>query len=117
MLTSSSNISVAGGETISSFLAATTYYLCTTPETLRKLQQEIRDRYKAAVDVDATSALQLPYLQAVVQEGLRIFPPGSQGFPRISPGVQIDGRWIPSGVCDSLHRICLFSSCVKLIAD
>ena len=90
--------SIAGGETVSTFLAATTYYLCKTPIAYQKLQNEIRGRYQSYQDIDAASALQLPYLQAVIQEGLRIFPPGSQGFPRTSPGVMIDNHWIPAGV-------------------
>ena len=24
-------------------------------------------------------------------------PSGAQGFPRISPGTQIDGKWVPQG--------------------
>lgn len=90
--------SIAGGETIATFLTATTYYLCKNPLPYRKLRDEIRARYVSYDDIDAASALQLTYLQAVVQEGLRIFPPGSQGFPRISPGVVIDEHFIPAGV-------------------
>nr|ANM86459.1 putative cytochrome p450 [Cladonia uncialis subsp. uncialis] len=93
-----STLVIAGGETISTFLAATTFYLCKTPSAYHKLQNEIRNRYQSYQDIDAASALQLPYLQAVIQEGLRIFPPGSQGFPRTSPGVMIDNYWIPAGV-------------------
>ncbi len=36
----------------------------------------------------------------MIHEGLRIFPPGSQGFPRTSPGLSIDDYWIPEGVSD-----------------
>jgi cytochrome P450 len=42
--------------------------------------------------------MQLPYLQAVISEGLRVYQPGSQGFPRLSPGAMIDGHWVPKGV-------------------
>jgi cytochrome P450 len=70
---------------------------------MQNLQNEIRSRYQSQSQIQASSALQLPYLQAVIQEGLRIFPPGSQGFPRISPGVEIDGWWIPPKV--SLRRV------------
>lgn len=92
-----STLVLAGGETVSTFLAASTYYLCKYPEALRHLQYEIRSRFKNYEEIDATSAMQLPYLQAVIQEGLRIYPPGSQGFPRISPGAYVDGIWIPAG--------------------
>ncbi len=63
------------------------------------LQQELRSGYKKYEDIDAISAMQMPYLQAVIQEGLRIYPPASQGFPRISPGAYVDGIWVPAGVC------------------
>jgi cytochrome P450 len=42
--------------------------------------------------------MQLPYLQAVINEALRIHPPGSQGFPRVSTGANIDGFRVPKGV-------------------
>lgn len=90
--------SIAGGETVSTFLTATTYYLCQNPQPYQKLRGEIRARYQSYDQIDAATALQLPYLQAVIQEGLRIFPPGSQGFPRTSPGVLIDDNFIPAGV-------------------
>ena len=90
--------SIAGGETVSTFLTATTYYLCRNPQPYQKLREEIRGQYQSYDQIDAATALQLPYLQAVIQEGLRIFPPGSQGFPRIPPGVVIDENFIPAGV-------------------
>lgn len=79
-------------------MAASTFYLLTNPEPYRKLQQEVRERYKSYDEIDAASAQKLPYLQAVISEGLRIYPPGSQGFPRVSPGTMVDGFWVPEGV-------------------
>lgn len=96
-------LSIAGGETVSTFLAATTYHLLSTSlqsqtSPYTKLCTEIRTRYSSLSEINAQSALQLPYLQAVINEGLRIYPPGSQGFPRVSPGQTIDGYWVPKGV-------------------
>ncbi|GME44582.1 putative cytochrome P450 [Neofusicoccum parvum] len=93
----SSTLVIAGGETTTTFLAATTFYLLKNPECHEKLVQEIRARFASYEDINATCAQQLPYLQAVISEGLRIYPPGSQGFPRVSPGVVIDGHFIPKG--------------------
>lgn len=73
------------------------YYLLKSPRVMEKLQAEIRGRYKAYDEIDSTSALQLTYLQAVINEALRIHPSGAQGFPRISPGARIDGYWVPKG--------------------
>ena len=79
-------------------LAAATYYLLKTPDAYAKLKSEIRNRYQSYEEIDAESALQLGYLQAVISEALRIHPPGSQGFPRVSPGLEIDGYYVPQGV-------------------
>lgn len=61
------------------------------------MNHEIRSRYKSEDEINSTSALQLPYLQAVINEALRMHPSGAQGFPRISPGMKIDGKWVPQG--------------------
>ena len=90
--------SIAGGETTATFLAAVTFHLLSSPESYRKLQAEVSKTYTSMEDITAGSALQLPFLQAVIHEGLRMYPPGSQGFPRISPGGLIDGYWVPAGV-------------------
>jgi cytochrome P450 len=92
------SFSIAGGETTAHTLASATYYLLKTPATLRKLCKEVRNHYTSFEEIDAHSALQLPYLRAIIDEALRIHPSGAQGFPRISPGVVIDGHYIPAGV-------------------
>ncbi|KAK4210068.1 cytochrome P450 [Rhypophila decipiens] len=97
MTAHASTLILAGGETTATCLAAAVYYLLKTPATMEKLKSEIRTRYKSYDEIDATSAMQLPYLQAVINEALRIHPPGSQGFPRVSPGCEIDGHWVPKG--------------------
>ncbi|KAK7707747.1 orf9b protein [Botryosphaeria dothidea] len=93
----SSTLVIAGGETVATFLAAVTYFLLRNPATYAKLRDEIRTRYSSADQIDARTAQLLPYLQAVIAEGLRMYPPGSQGFPRISPGAVVDGVWVPPG--------------------
>ncbi|KAF6802672.1 Isotrichodermin C-15 hydroxylase 6 [Colletotrichum sojae] len=98
MTAHASTLILAGGETTATCLAAAVYYLLKTPSALEKLTTEIRTRYKTYDEIDASSAMQLPYLQAVINEALRIHPPGSQGFPRVSPGCEIDGHWVPKGV-------------------
>lgn len=99
--------SIAGGETVATFLAGTTYYLLKYRENgvWDKLCQEVRDHFKTYEEINSASAQQLQYLQAVISEGLRIYPPGSQGFPRISPGTDVDGHWVPPGVSQATLRV------------
>lgn len=63
-----------------------------------ELCKETRDSFDNLSDINATAAQQLPYLQAVISESLRIYPSASQGFPRLSPGAEIGGVYIPRGV-------------------
>ncbi|KAI1358950.1 putative cytochrome P450 [Xylaria arbuscula] len=98
MAAHSATLIIAGGETTATTMAAVMYYLLKTPKVMKKLTAEIRGRYKAYDEIDSTSALQLPYLQAVINEALRIHPSGAHGHPRISPGTRIDGHWVPKGV-------------------
>lgn len=95
---------IAGGETTATFLAAATYYLLRNPACLARLQDEIRDRFSDYKDINATAARQLPYLQAVINEGLRIYAPGSGGFPRVSTGMKVGDVYVPAGVSTYLTR-------------
>ncbi|TBL77810.1 cytochrome P450 [Paenibacillus thalictri] len=66
-------IFIAGHETTANTLAWTWYLLSQHPEAERKLHQELdsvlQGRYPAVADLE-----QLPYLQQVVWESMRIFP-------------------------------------------
>ncbi|KAL6915492.1 hypothetical protein FSST1_006987 [Fusarium sambucinum] len=97
MTAHASTLVIAGGETVATFLAGVTYFLLKTPKAYQKLRAEIRGRYASGDAITTMSTAQLPYLQAVISEGLRIYPPGSQGFPRICSGASIGGFWIPQG--------------------
>jgi cytochrome P450 len=83
---------------VATFLAAATFYLLRNDVVHQKLKAEIREQFKTYAEITCATAQTLPYLQAVISEGLRIYPPGSQGFPRVSPGAAIDGIWVPAGV-------------------
>jgi cytochrome P450 len=79
------------------------YYLLRSPEKRDELQREVRGAFTSTRDMDVTSLLKLPYLQAVLKEGMRIHPAVPQGLPRVSPGTMIEGIFVPQGV--SVNRI------------
>ncbi|KAF9883261.1 hypothetical protein FE257_003817 [Aspergillus nanangensis] len=71
-----------------------------------RLHQELRDTSPE------TPLDQMPYLDAVIKEGLRLFPPIPMSFPRYVPqgGRTIDGHFVPQGTivsCQpySVHRL------------
>ncbi|PVI03632.1 cytochrome P450 [Periconia macrospinosa] len=97
MVGHASTLVIAGGETVATELVGITYYLLKSPKIYEKLRQEIQGAFTAYSDITAAAAQRLPYLQAVIEEGLRIFPSGALGFPRKSPGMHVDNHWIPQG--------------------
>ena len=84
---------------MATFLTTVTYFLLQNPEKLGKLRDEIRRSFSKVSQIDDASLHKMPYLAAVIEETLRIFPPFAAGLPRISPGAVVDGNYIPKGVC------------------
>ncbi|KAJ5814024.1 uncharacterized protein N7503_000774 [Penicillium pulvis] len=77
---------MGGQDPIAYTLSAITYHLLSNPDKLAKLRAELKTAYP---DPDSTPALSivehLPYLQAVVLEGLRINPGALVRMTRSSP--------------------------------
>jgi cytochrome P450 len=91
---------LAGSETTATLLSGCTYHLLQNPEKLNRLLKEIRGSFKTDDEITLTSVSQLPYLQAVLDEALRLYPPVPSTLPRITGlnGNSICGHDIPSGV-------------------
>lgn len=70
---------------------------------MESLQHEIRTTFSNYSDITGDAVAPLPYLNAVIEEALRLFPPVSIGPPRVSPGESVDGTYVPSGVGVSTH--------------
>ena len=90
---------IAGSETTASALAGTTGYLLNNPMCLATLIQEIRSNFVEENDINLASLGKLPYLSAVIEEGLRMAPPVPSGLPRVTPaeGAVVCGEWLPGG--------------------
>ncbi|KAF4969066.1 hypothetical protein FSARC_3628 [Fusarium sarcochroum] len=93
---------VAGSDTTTTFLSGVTFYLLKNPDTLAKLQAEMRSTFSSEDEITGDSTNNLTYLNAVIEEGLRIFPPVSFGLPRVSSGATIDGVYVPKGTVVSV---------------
>ncbi|EMR90855.1 putative benzoate 4-monooxygenase cytochrome p450 protein [Botrytis cinerea BcDW1] len=92
-----STITIAGGETVATTLSGLTCFLAQNPDKLERLTKEIRAAFKTFEEINAVKSQQIPYLQAVINEGLRLFPPASGGAPRVSPGFTLHDKYIPKG--------------------
>ncbi|CEJ58377.1 hypothetical protein PMG11_07034 [Penicillium brasilianum] len=82
----------AGSDTTATTIANVLYYLATHPVVYKRLQQEV-DEADGTQDI----AQPLPYLEAVVNETLRLKPVVPSGQWRVTPpeGLFIDEVWIP----------------------
>jgi cytochrome P450 len=99
---------LAGSETTATFLASATYLLLQHPETLVKLENEIRSAFSSKQDITKESTCKLQYLYGVIEEGLRLFPPAPFGLPRVCPpGAVIGGCAIPTGTIVSVDSFAM----------
>ncbi|KAI0465973.1 cytochrome P450 monooxygenase-like protein [Xylaria cf. heliscus] len=89
---------LAGSETTATTLTAITFQLLKSPDVLAKLQHEIRSTFTSMDQITGDLTSGLEYLNGVIEEGLRMFPPVMTTLPRHSPGAVIEGYYIPSGV-------------------
>ncbi|KAI0154590.1 putative cytochrome P450 [Xylariaceae sp. FL1272] len=92
------NLAMAGGETTGSSMASILYFVLKDPIVYQNLSDEVRAAFDSYESITVASVNGLSYLRAVLKEGLRIFPTAPQGTPRKSPGVMVDGHFIPEGV-------------------
>jgi cytochrome P450 len=100
-LESNMNVMIfAGSDTCATVLSGTVNHLIKTPRALEKLVVEVRSAFDSPTDMRFTNLKRLPYLEAVVQEGLRMCPPNPSGLQHIVPagGDTVMGHWLPAGV-------------------
>lgn len=97
-------LTTAGSETTATLLSGVTFYLLRNPDAYKKLVDEVRMTFKAEDEINNNAVAQLPYLNAVLEEGFRMYPPVPSAVPRVTPpeGDEICGRWIPGNVSPSL---------------
>lgn len=98
ILASSPLIVVAGSETTATALSGLFFYLSRNPEKRNVLVNEIRGAFDLEDDISIRKAAALEYLQACLEETLRMYPPAAETPSRVSPGAMLGGYWIPKGV-------------------
>jgi cytochrome P450 len=91
--------SLAGSDTTATAIRATILYIITNPRVHAKLLAEVSSASLSSPIQDA-EARKLPYLQAVIKEGLRIFPPVTGLMTKDVPkgGDTINSLFIPGGI-------------------
>lgn len=100
---------VAGSDTTAITLTYLVWAVCRNPAIRDRLVAEVRDRLPE--DYQDHHVQQLPYLQQVIEEALRVYSAVPAALPRVVPpgGATLAGHYLPGGsvVCTqaySLHR-------------
>lgn len=98
---------VAGTETTATLLSGATYHLLSNPQYLSRLQAELRQNFTKVADLRLEPLAKLTYLEAVLKESLRMYPPVPIGLPRVSPpgGMQVGGHFVPEGTILAVHHL------------
>ncbi|KAL5522614.1 hypothetical protein ACEPAG_8631 [Sanghuangporus baumii] len=92
---------VAGSDTIANSSCAVTYYIAADPQVQAKLQKELDEALGADNSEDPVPTYaqikNLPYLEAVINEGMRLHSTVGIGLPRVVPegGLTVCGKTFP----------------------
>lgn len=88
---------LAGYETSSNTLAFTCYLLALHPECQSRVQEEVDDFFTRHESPDYTNVQELKYLDMVVSEALRLYPPGFRFARDIEHDCVVNGVRLPKG--------------------
>lgn len=94
---------LAGADSTATAFRTTFLFILSSPSAYRKLQEEIASAVEAGnvtfPIISNSEAQMLPYLQACIQEGLRMFMPLQGLAGRVAPkgGETVNGTYFPEG--------------------
>ncbi|KAH7144940.1 cytochrome P450 [Fusarium sp. MPI-SDFR-AT-0072] len=106
---------VAGSETTATVIRVILLYIVASPHIYQRLRQEIMEAIsegRASNPITDVESRQLPYLQAVIYEGIRIRPATTGMFFKDVPagGETMHGRYFPPGTSIGINASSLLRS-------
>ncbi|KAK1585654.1 cytochrome P450, partial [Colletotrichum navitas] len=80
------------------------------PDVYSRLREEIDDFFSQNAEPEHSALSKLPYLQACIDEALRLHPPVPSGVQRMTPpeGMEIDGTFIPGSTIIQVPTYTMF---------
>ncbi|CAI7589384.1 unnamed protein product [Penicillium glandicola] len=103
---------VAGSETSATLLSGCIFYLCTAPHVMSQLVTEIRSAFKQHSDMTFRAVEELKYMNAVIEESLRVYPPFVTSLSRLVPkgGAVVNGHFLPEDTNVACHHYASYHS-------
>ncbi|GAD99504.1 benzoate 4-monooxygenase cytochrome P450, putative [Paecilomyces variotii No. 5] len=92
---------IAGSDTTGATLANAFYFLTTNQHIYKQLQRDLDTLFSDVGDSFTYEQVRnIPYVEAIIHETLRLKPAVPSGPPRVTPpgGLQVDEVWIPGDV-------------------
>lgn len=113
---------VAGSETTASVIRVTVLHIMSAPLVYNRLKQEIKEALNDGrvthQPIRIEEAKRLPYLQAVIYEGMRMRSPAPGLYPKAVPagGDTLCGKFVPEGVAIGMNTSAMLAS-TKLFGE
>ncbi|KAI9712070.1 MAG: hypothetical protein M1820_001779 [Bogoriella megaspora] len=100
----------AGGDTVATALSGIMWHLGTHEDILNELQEQIRDTFSTFEAIDSKTVMSnTPLVDAVINESLRLTPPGmGPNWRRTSKSITVDGHVVPAETEVGISRMSLF---------
>jgi cytochrome P450 len=95
---------IAGHETTANLLAWTLYLVAQDPAVDRRLHEEVRGVLGGRAGFTAADTDRLPFARMVIQEGLRLYPPGWFVGRQALADVRLAGYVVPKGAVVMLSQ-------------
>ncbi|KAK7746481.1 hypothetical protein SLS53_002440 [Cytospora paraplurivora] len=103
----------AGTEPVATAICGIFFHLVSQPDSLLRAVTEIRSAFNSESDITiSTTQQRLPYLRAIINEGMRMYPPAPGTFPRTTPahGCRICSRHVPGGYSVGVNQSAIMRS-------
>ncbi|KAJ0118711.1 cytochrome p450 [Diaporthe amygdali] len=107
---------VAGSETTASVIRVTVLHILSAPMVYHRLKNEVKEAIKdgrvSHQPIKIEEAKRLPYLQAVIYEGMRMRSPAPGLYPKVVPagGDTLCGKFVPEGTAIGMNTSAMLAS-------
>ncbi|KAB2575197.1 putative sterigmatocystin biosynthesis P450 monooxygenase [Lasiodiplodia theobromae] len=96
----------AGTETTATALCGVVWFLAREGAAMGKVTEEVRGLSGGEEDLTMDTLARLPYLNAVINEAMRLYPPTPDMLYRLVPegGAMVCGKLVPAGTVVGIHQ-------------
>lgn len=107
------SITIAGFEGTATALTGATFFLLRHPHQYQRAVDEVREAFHTEAEMTSSAILaRVPFIDSVLQETMRLYPPVSITMPRKVPegGEIIDGRFVAAAMTVGVNHLSCYRS-------